>query len=358
MHIGSVELHEFRNYHTLSWTPSPALNLVSGANAQGKTSLLEALAVVVAGRSFRTSRLAELPRWGCEAAAIAAEARRAGGSRTLRRSIARLEDGSWQGSGDECPWARVVAFAWQDLEIVGGPPVARRNFIDGVAARLAPSHRATFARFRQVLERRNRLLQQRLPAAALAARLEPWDAQLAEAGSELIARRRRAVTALGAELARIHRALTGPGQKIELRYRSSIGEATDPAALRLALERARPAEARRGLTLVGPHRDDLAIEVGSTGRELVDARTFASRGQQRLLALALRLAEVLPITEAVGTPPVLLLDDALSELDRRAAEQVLRESEGAGQVFLTLPDTGPQARGTRWVVVDGGVRAA
>ena len=353
MHVGWVQVLEFRNYRTLSWAPSPTLNIVAGANAQGKTNLLEALAVILVGRSFRTTRLAELPHWGSDAASLSAEVRRAEGSRTLRRSIARLEDGSWQGSGEECPWARVVAFTWQDLDILSGPPVARRNFLDGFAARLAPGHRAAFLRFRQVLARRNRLLQQRLPMPLLTERLAPWDQQLAEVGSELIGRRRRAVAALQTELARIYGTLTGTGQKLELRYRSSIGEGTEADALLQALARVRRAEAARGLTLVGPHRDDLAIELDG-----VDARAFASRGQQRLLALALRLAEVLPIAGVVGTPPVLLLDDALSELDARSREQVLREAEAAGQVFLTVPDALPEARGARWIVADGGVVAA
>ena len=124
------------------------------------------------------------------------------------------------------------------------------------------------------------------------------------------------------------------------------------AAFLAALARVRRAELRRGQTLVGPHRDDLAIELDG-----MDARTFGSRGQQRLLALALRLAEVLPITEAAGTPPVLLLDDALSELDSDARINVLREIEQAEQVFLASPEPRPDARGAHWLVREGEVTA-
>lgn len=360
MQIGWIQLVDFRNYHTLSYSPAAGLNLLAGANAQGKSNLLEALAVLLTGRSFRTSRLAEIPRWGVDTVSLAAEIRRTDGSRTVRRSLRKREDGLWQGAGEDCPWARVVTFGWQDLEIVNGVPAVRRNFLDGFAARLYPSHRAAFVRFRQVLARRNHLLQERSPERALAARLAPWDEQFAAVGMELIDRRRRAAAALQTEIARVYpslagdrRVLSGEREKVEISYRSTIGEATDPAALLAALERMRPAEMRRGQTLVGPHRDDLAIELGG-----VDARAFGSRGQQRLLALSLRLAEILPITEAVGTAPILLLDDALSELDPDVREHTLREIRSAEQVFLTTADVLDVPGAARWIITKGEIAAA
>lgn len=361
MRIGWVEILEFRNYGTLSYAPSPKLNVLVGPNAHGKTNLLEALAVLLTGRSFRTTRLGEIPRWGAKESFVSGELRRDDGIRTVRRSIARTEEGTWRSQGEDCPWARAVAFGWQDLEMLNGPPSARRGFVDGFAARLYPSHRGALVKYRQILVRRNHLLQQRLPAAAIAPRLDPWDAQLAIVGAELIDRRRRAAAALQTEIARIYPALAGGGgvvpagarPKVEIRYRSSLGESSDAQAFRSALERTRGEEARRGQTVVGPHRDDLLIELDG-----VDARAFGSRGQQRLLALALRLAEVLPITEAVGTAPVLLLDDALSELDPGARESVLREIGGAEQVFLTAPEPLPSAAGARWEIREGGIAAA
>ncbi len=129
---------------------------------------------------------------------------------------------------------------------------------------------------------------------------------------------------------------------------------SDRAGFVAALERALSPRARRGQTLVGPHRDDLSIELDG-----VEARTFASRGRQRLLALALRLAEVLPVTEAAGTSPVLLLDDALSELDPGARANVLREIEGAEQVFLTAPGARDARRSAAlWDVKEGGIAVA
>ena len=349
MQIGCLALRDFRNYQALSYRPTGRLNVLSGRNAQGKTNLLEAIGVLLTGRSFRTSRLAELPTWGAEAAALSGDLVHTEGIRSVRRTLRRLEDGTWQSAGDSAPWARVIVFGWQDLAILNGVPAARRNFIDGFATRLYPGHLPALMRYRQIVARRNRLLQGRTPDN----RLAPWDEQLAATGMELIDRRRRAVAALQTELARVFPSLAGARDKIELAYRTSLGEATEPAALLAALERRRSDELRRGLTLVGPHRDDLAIELDG-----VDVRAFGSRGQQRLLALALRLAEVLPVTEAAGTAPVLLLDDALSELDPVVRDNVLREIQAAEQVFLTSPDPLPVDGAARWVVESGGIAAA
>ncbi len=356
MQIGWIQVADFRNYRTLSYSPAPRLNLLTGPNAHGKTNLLEALGLLVAGRSFRTSRVAEMARWGTESSTVAGEMIRGGdasGRRVLRRALTKLADGGWQTVGESVEWARAIAFGWQDLEIVNGMPSARRHFIDGFAARLYPTHQATLVRYRQILARRNRLLQQRSYGAAAAASLEPWNEQLASAGMELIERRRKAVAALQTEIARVYRSLSTSRSKVEVRYRTALGEASDPGALLAALQRAQRQELQRGQTLVGPHRDDLAIELDG-----VDARAFGSRGQQRLVALALRLAEVLPVTEAAGTAPVLLLDDALSELDPGVREQVLRELGSAEQVFLTTPEPLAVRGATVFNVNAGGVAAA
>lgn len=348
MQIRWVQLLEFRNYRTLTYSPSPKLNILSGRNAQGKTNLLEGLAVLVTGRSFRTSHLADLAHWGADSSSVAGEIARGEGARTLRRTVRRAEDGSWQVLGDHCEWARVIPFDWRDLGILNGPPAARRNFLDGSAGRLYRSHLPALLRYRRILARRAVLLQ-----ARQADRLAPWDEQLMTVGSELLARRRAAAAALQTELARIYPALAGEPGKVEIRYRASV-EGSEPGAFAAALERARREELRRGQTLVGPHRDDLLIELDG-----IDVRVFGSRGQQRLLALALRLAEVLPVGEATGTPPVLLLDDALSELDPRVQANVLREIRTADQVFLTTADPAfPATEAARWVVEEGGLAAA
>ena len=193
------------------------LNLLTGRNAQGKTNLLEALAVLLTGRSFRTTRLAELPRWDAEAAVLSGELQRSEGTRTVRRTIQQHEDGAWQVSGEGCPWARVIVFGWQDLAILNGGPAARRNFIDGFAARLYPGHLPALLRYRRLVEQRNRLLQSRghgrPPGAvgrAARGRRHGADRSSPAGGGRAADRARRGST----------RALGGDAQKVEIGYRS------------------------------------------------------------------------------------------------------------------------------------------
>lgn len=348
MHIAWIECVEFRNYRALSYTPSPNLNILAGPNAQGKTNLLESLAVLLVGRSFRAARPVELARWESGGARLAGELVRAEAARRLRRVVEPREDGNWGVAGEGCPWARAIPFGWQDLVIMNGAPQARRGFLDGFAAKLFPAHAAAVSRYRQVLGRRNYLLQMTPAGGSLAARLEPWDVQLARLGVEIVGRRRAGVAALRAELARLYPLLAGEG-RVGLEYRSALGEDLDVAGFVAALEARRDEEIRRRQTLVGPHRDDLVVELD--GR---DMRSFGSRGQQRLLVLALRLAEARPVAEAVGSAPILLLDDALSELDPRVQARVLREVEDAGQVFLTTAAGDVPARAGTWWEVRGG----
>lgn len=351
MYIDWIVLSDFRNYPTLSYSPTPTLNVITGPNGQGKTNLLEGLGLVLVGRSFRGSRPADLVRWDCPHAAASGEIRRNDTSRTIKRIVATRDDGAWVITGEGCPWARVIPFGWQDLAIVNGGPQARRGFLDGFTAKLFPAHLAAHGRYRRVVERRNHLLQSGLAPAALDEALSPWDEQLARVGLELLGRRRLALDQLDNEVRRLYPEMAGAGE-LRLGYRGSLPDGVDETAFVDALRKRRGEEARRGQTLVGPHRDDFAVDLD--GR---DMRIFASRGQQRLLALALRLAEAGPVERAIGSAPVLLLDDALSELDPAVQGNVLRHIEGAGQVFLTTAEDGvPARRAARWSVRDGTVR--
>lgn len=351
MQIEWIALSDFRSYSSLSYSPASTLNVVSGPNGQGKTNLLEALGLLLVGRSFRGSRVVDLARWSAPQAVVQGEIKRAEATRTIRRTIGPREDGGWAVTGEGCPWARAIPFGWQDLALLTGGPHARRGFLDGFAAKLLPAHAAAVARYRRVLERRNHLLQAAPVPAAVDVALEPWDAQLARVGLELLTRRRQALEELATEVRALYPEMAGEGE-LALGYRSSLPEGVDEEGFVDALRKRRAEETRRGQTLVGPHRDDVAVDLD--GR---DMRLYASRGQQRLLALALRLAEAGPVARAVGSRPVLLLDDALSELDPAVQANVLRHIEGAGQVFLTTADeTVPARRATWWQVRDGRVQ--
>jgi DNA replication and repair protein RecF len=352
VHLEWVEFSDFRNYRTLSLTPATSLNILTGPNAQGKTNLLEGLGVLLAGRSFRGAKASELPSWESAGAVVTGRLRRKEVERPLRRVISQREDGVWAVRGEGCPWARAIAFGWQDLGIVTDGPHGRRHLVDGFAGKLYPAHLRAVNRYRQVLARRNHLLQSGLEMVTLRTRLAPWNEQLVRVGLELVERRRSAAGALSREAARLYPQLAGDGQ-IRLEYQGALGAEPTESAFLEALERRLADEVQRGQTLSGPHRDDLLIEVD--GRDL---RVFGSRGQQRLMALALRLAEAGPVAEVVGTSPILLLDDALSELDPVVQSRALEHIAGSGQVFLTtadaaLPDLGAA---TWWEVKAGHVR--
>jgi len=343
-----ITIAEFRNYRSLSFHPEPGLNVVSGPNAQGKTNLLEAMGVLLVGRSFRGAKTVDLPFWDAPSVSLRGCVVRGDVEREIRRSISQREDGGWIVTGEGCAWARAIPFGWQDLAILTGGPQARRNFIDGFAAKVQPAHLAAHSRYRQILGRRNHLLQR-----GHLEQLAPWDEQLAKIGVEILGRRGRAVATLETEIASLYPEMAGADHRVRLEYRSALAPDVTEAEFLEALARRRDDERRRGLTLVGPHRDDLAVELD--GR---DMRSFGSRGQQRLLVLALRLAEAGPVASAVGSSPILLLDDALSELDLDVQRRVLRHIAGSGQVFLTTAEPGlPEVSGAAWWDVKGGAVA-
>lgn len=349
MHIERVELSDFRNYRTLSFRPAPELNILTGPNAQGKTNLLEGLGVLLVGRSFRGAKAAELPCWESGGARVSGELRRGEAVRAVQRTVAQREDGRWGIAGEGCPWARAIAFAWQDLAILTEGPPARRNFVDGFAGKLYAAHRPGLIRYRQILARRNHLLQSGLTGTTLAAALAPWNEQLARAGTELVGRRRAAVDALEQEVRRLYPLLADRGV-VRIEYCAARPAPAGSGEFVAALEARLGEEIRRGQTLVGPHRDDLLLEVDAR-----DVRRYGSRGQQRLMALTLRLAEMGPVASAVGSAPILLLDDALSELDPMVQARVLQHVATAGQIFLTTADgVLPEVRGATWWEVNGG----
>lgn len=358
MHVRWVEVLAFRAYASLSFAPDPGLNLVTGRNGQGKTSLLEAVGVLLTGRSFRTPRLSECVAWGAAEAQVAgevADGARLWPVRLTLTSQGAVTGGRAPGRGD---WA--VTFAADDLGLVAGGPQGRRGYLDGFAARLAPAHAEVCRRYRGVLHHRARLLarvgDRTTDAEAL---LEPWDEQAATLGAEIVHRRLEALALLERVVGVTWEALTGDGREVRLSYEAVVPPAGDRAEtagrLRAALRAGRGLERLRAETLAGPHRDDVAVRLG--GR---DARRFGSRGEQRLLALSLRLAEGAAVRQRRGLVPVFLLDDVLSELDAAAARRVLAWLAEQGQVLLSVADAGAwtPGAGAVWTVQDGAVEAA
>jgi DNA replication and repair protein RecF len=354
VHVRWIELTGFRNHPSLTFAPDPGLNVLVGRNGQGKTSLLEALHVLLTGRSFRTAKLADCLGWDAgDRASVAGELAMGSQVRGVRLELLTREGGI-EVRGMLCPWAGAVSFAAPDLALLAGGPQLRRAYLDGAAARLAPVHAEACRRYRLALHQRTRLLGDLAGRPDAERLLAPWDEQLATLGSEIMHRRLDVLALLADAVREVLRALAPEGAGVMLGYEPSVTPGADRdatrAALLLALAGVRGKELRRGLTLVGPHRDDVAIRLGRA-----DARSAASRGEQRLLALALRLAVAVVVRRRLGHGPVLLLDDVLSELDREVGGRVLGWLDGRGQVVYTATDAQPAASssGVVWQLAEG-----
>lgn len=324
--------------------------VVCGPNGAGKTSLVEAVVLATLGVSPRTAQLSELVRHGCPALRVGAELEGPGprtrreigyaagiGRRLVADGVAVRQLAAWRLPGS------VLVFVPEELRAVKGPPAARRRALDRLLEAVVPGFADDAGAYQEALAQRNALLRRARAGEADARAAFPWEARLAAHGARIALARRRELEWLAAPYARWLAALGGgPGGRLALEGSPSGVEGDDEesleAALRAHLERMRPREVAAGMTISGPHRDDVWIGSGDH-----DLRRLGSQGEQRTAALALLLAHRERLLEA-GTQPVLLLDDVLSELDpdRRAA--LLGAVEGSGQVILTAAD--PEAHAT------------
>ena len=355
--VERLRLFRFRNYDDEVVELGPGLNVVSGRNAQGKTTLLEAIATLALTRSPRASSSAELIRWGepvcrVEATVVRPDGptrldmriQRGGGEdseRAVRSTVVDGKDRPARALLGVCP---VVLFWPEDLMLVKGGPEARRRLLDVVLSQLDARVAAELVRYRRTLEQRNALLRQIRLGAASADALAGFTAELARSGGVVQVARARLVAQLDGLAAEALAELSGGHEHLGLRYltEGDIEVAGDVAAMEAALlallESRHTEECARGTTVAGPHRDD--VEILLEGRP---ARTSASQGQQRSAVLACKLAEVRHVTAEAGMAPVLLLDDVLSELDAGRRARLL-ESLGAGsqcQALLTTTEAEP-----------------
>ncbi len=328
-----------------------------GSNGAGKTNLLEAAAVLATWKSFRGSSWDQVVRWGQAAGSVEGHAESQLGRAWLGLSVAPVDGGRYQRrarmdgttvreAGTYFARLRAVTFTPDDTRIVREGPDLRRRFMDRAAFNAWPIHLDRVRTFQRLLSQKSALLRS---GRATVAELEAWDLGLVEAGVEVALGRERLIQALRRPLAQVHGLLSG-GASVELSHRSALlgEEGADPSSasdryLR-ALHRVRDEELRRGINLVGPQRDDLLLSVGQPGGGLVSARSFASQGQVRTLALALKLAE-LSVAGAEGDPPLLLMDDLSSELDGERLGRLVGHIEGLrSQVLVTTTDPEPVLR--------------
>lgn len=334
----------FRNHTRTILDLAPGINLLVGQNAQGKTNILEAAWLLSSGRLLRGTRDIHAIQHGETESTVHGELRPAGSSIAVHlkegvRKRAYLNSMSLPRASDLLGRLPTVCFTAEDLAIVRGEPSCRRTFMDTELCQLHIGYLDHVGQYKRCLEQRNALLRDAQESWVPAEVFEPWEQQMAVHGCEIRRYRRRWVGELANSAAEAHSELAA-GEPLVVRYCLQDGH-KEPEALREALGHGRANDVRRGSTSLGPHRDDLALEVA--GRE---ARSFGSQGQQRTAVIALKLAVQRVAQEYLGYPPVLLLDDVFSDLDAgRRANLVERALQEGGQVFLTCTEAGQAGEG-------------
>lgn len=365
MVLERLKLFHFRLYEELVFEPQPGLNLLVGGNGAGKTALLEAAHLLSAARSFRAKREQELVRWSQPACRVDGLFRTdKGRSRQLALAWTRSQ-GEWSKSasfqGDKVPrladflgCVPCALFTPEDLALVAGSPTVRRRYLDLQLSKSTPAHLLDLAQLKRVLSSRNALLRQGRPLRELA----PWETLLFDLSVRVGERRERLVAELDSSVREFHAALAGhsEGELVSLRYRRCWP--TDRDEFRLRLKELYDKERQQGTTLLSPQKDEL--EIHSQGRSM---RLYGSQGQQRTLALCMRLAEARTLSEHHGEGAILLLDDVFSELDPERRDRLLRLLPSFAQVLVTSATEleGRDLGGLRLrvgggrVIVEGGV---
>ncbi|MEA2376417.1 MAG: replication and repair protein RecF [Thermoleophilaceae bacterium] len=340
MQVTRLELRDFRNYEAAELELPAGLTVVIGPNGAGKTNLLEAVYFGCAGASPRTSNERELVRRGASVARVVIETRD-------DEATHRLEAGFQPGEAkhlrvDGSPVASlagldarplVSVFLPERLELVKGAPAARRAHLDQVVAALWPARAGGRAAYSRVLAQRNALLTRIRAGASSPSALDAWDAELAREGIALMENRAETVDGLREPFARLAEQLGLPGPA-EVRYRPRSA-ATDAAGLAAELAERRAADLDRGFTAHGPHRDELSLQLDGAA-----LRAYGSQGQQRAALLALLFAERELLAARRDRPPLMLLDDVMSELDSERRELLAELLRSGGQAIVTATEAG------------------
>lgn len=355
MRLISLDLTAFRNIAAAHLRPGPYLNLVIGANGQGKTNLVEAIAFLSWLRSFRTSRSADLVARGAARALLRAQIEGPQGRHEVSVEVGPgfrkvAVDGHPVRSAREClAHVTVVFLSPDDHAVLEGGPEGRRTLLDRTLVLLDPSLSGTLLHYQHLLKERNALLRQDPASGSDPDVMDACEAALAEAGAQIVRARVSALDRLVPVLDERLRVLTGQDLRPSIRYISRWGvgqDATDPVTLRQILRERRVADGLLGYTTVGPHTDDVQIEVRG-----LPARGHASRGQRKVLLLSWKAAETSLFEADRADTPILILDDALADLDPERQERLLVWlSAYRGQSFVTATSA-PDLGGTRTVRV-------
>lgn len=344
MNIERLQLKNYRNYESLTLDFSPKINVFIGENAQGKTNVMESIYVLAMAKSHRTSNDKELIRWEADYGKIEGVVQKRYGELPIELTVSKkgkkgkvnhLEQSKLS---DYIGQMNVVMFAPEDLNVVKGSPQIRRRFIDMEIGQISPVYLHDLLTFQKILKQRNLYLKQNQGRATLMndVMLDVYTEQYIQAAIKIIRKRYEFMDLLQAWAEPIHKGISQDKEQIVIKYVAVSGlekhwSVDEMAAyLEQKLLDARKREIDRGLTLVGPHRDDLQFFVNG-----YDVQVYGSQGQQRTTALSLKLAEIELIKQETKEAPILLLDDVLSELDDMRQSHLLNTIQGEVQTFVT-----------------------
>lgn len=368
MYVTSLGLEDFRSYERVELELTPGVSVFVGRNGQGKTNLVEAIGYVATHTSHRVASDAPLVRQGAEKAIMRCGIHHDGRDALIELEInpgkanrARINKSNVTRARDALGYLRTVLFAPEDLALVKGDPGDRRRFMDDFLVQLAPKYAGVKADYERVLKQRNALLKSSRSARRHAlgdviATLEVWDEQLVTFGSHVIAQRAELIRRLQPIANSEYETVSNGASDLQLRYVTKIegernleDESDVQAGLREMITLRRNDELDRGITLVGPHRDDIALELAR-----LPAKGYASHGESWSIALALRLGSFRILANDFHGDPVLILDDVFAELDALRRRKLAESVGFAQQVLITAAvteDIPTELTGGRFTVV-------
>ena len=363
MKLNELKLRSFRNYGETAVAFDPGVNLIVGDNAQGKTNLLEAIAYLGSGKSFRAQKTAELVRFGGEFGEIEGKVFSQEREQTLRwvlfpgsRPRQLWRNGAKKKSNrDIAGVLPTVLFCPEDLMILKLGSAQRRRFGDSALCGLRPNYDAALTEYSRILDQKSRILKDHFDHPGVLEILPEYNTRLCQVGALLISYRARFYDSLGKAAAKYHSQFSGGTEEFSLEYKT-MSTVTDPFApvsvltqnLLDHLDSHHRAELETGQCLTGPHKDDFTVTLSG-----MDLKAYGSQGQTRTAAISLKLAQRELMAREWGEEPVLLLDDVLSELDSGRQDFVLNQIT-TGQVFITCCEPGRFTRLGKTIVIQNG----
>ncbi len=342
MYIESVTLKNFRNYEDKTVDFKDGLNIVIGKNASGKTNLLESVYCSGIGKSPRTNKAREMIRWGSDNAYIKVILKKQYSRHIVEyfidsadKKIIKIDSIPLVKQSEILGMLNIVFFSPDEMKLIKESPQERRRFSDISLSQQNKKYLFSLSKYNNILAQRNKLLKESRDIKALPEMLYGWDVQLAEYGAYIIAKRYEFVEKIQVFAKKIHSEITDEKEDLELEYESNVERGETDKMKEIFFQKLR-ANLEKDMNLLytsfGSHRDDIAIKING-----IDVRKYGSQGQQRTVALSLKLAEIFLFESEVGEKPVLLLDDVLSELDASRRQKLMELSSGL-QTIITCTD--------------------